>query len=431
VGKFIKFWKVFRANPASSIAFIGLLALFLMIPWPIGGVVRALLRFHDPACSEHIQWDKAFLQPSSGLLFTGFSLNPSPELKIRAKKLRVTFSWPRLLFLQPQVEEIHADKIDMEWQLFSKNPDARLDYAIPTESHLANAKQALDSLRPILSANQIQMEARLLRIFLGQDTFQIENAQIQVAPHGLFWELSLSADGSYINDWPLPNTLDARLDLQDSCTEVQKLKGCWTGGCLVAKGTLGNVKTLSELEMEANGVPLKPFGEFVLPKGAVWKGNVKATIHWKGRIAHPNTWVATGEAELSDVQFLRWPFQKEGTFASSVPQLKERLLLDEIQIPKFALSKGRVKMDSMSVSSDQIQATAKGAWTFPQRLDFRLNGEIEEELYVILPKLTRLALPKSENGGGKFKATLSGTFNWQAIIPDSEHYGTAFRNLFN
>ncbi|HSQ42051.1 MAG TPA: AsmA-like C-terminal region-containing protein [Fibrobacteraceae bacterium] len=168
----------------------------------------------------------------------------------------------------------------------------------------------------------------------------------------------------------------------------------------------------------------------VLPKEARWEGEAQGQLHWKGRIAHPQSWQGEGKAKLEEVQFKRWPFQVEGTFARFMPQLKESLQLDKVEIPSFLLAKGKVHVDSLTAKGKDITVQGKGVWTFPQRLDFRLKGEISGELYKDLPKLARMALPQTEDGSGRFSASFAGTFSWQAIIPDSEHYGTVLRNLF-
>ena len=228
----------------------------------------------------------------------------------------------------------------------------------------------------------------------------------------------------------MPTKLAANLHLSDSSSELRDLSACWDGGCLEGDGTLGTGTKRSQLELSLHGVPLAPFGKFLLPEPGTWMGKVNGKMQWSGRMARPSTWKAEGQLTIKNVIFEHWPFQREETFASFVPVFKDRLKIEELEVPSFNLQNSRVRVDSMVVRGDGLDAIAQGSWSFPQRLDFRLQGTLSEDICEDLPRLTRLALPKTEDGGGKFKASLAGTFHWQALTPDAEHYGTALQNLF-
>jgi hypothetical protein len=265
---------------------------------------------------------------------------------------------------------------------------------------------------------------------MSGDTLSLKEATVSLSQDNDKWDVQLVSRAIHRGSWPLPDQLNASLSFADTSVKVSGLQACWHGGCLDAEGMLGKPGQASSLVFELHGIPLSPFGEFALPEKAQWKGKAKGEFQWEGRIAHPSSWEAKGNLLLRDVRFIRWPFQREGTFANFVPSLSQEMELDRISIPDFNLRANRVRVDSLAGSGDDIEVFGKGSWTFPERLDFRLKGSIQDDLYKSLPALTRLALRKEDDGGG-FRASLAGSFSWQAIIPDSEHYGTALRNLFN
>jgi len=401
-----------------------------MIPFPVDNLVRILLQTHAPNVLPKLEWDQVWLQPSAGLHFSELKIQVRPGLHVIAPRAFVRFSWARLLRLETRIDAVEARVLRIDWDLQGDNADGDLDYAAPTESHLAEIKSALDSLQRILSPQQVQLRSHEWLILTNHDTLRIYNPRLTVIPNNNAWDLRLQSDVVQIADWPLPTKLKAKLLLSDSNMVLRNLSACWSKGCLEGEGTLGKGQKLSKLNLQLHNISLAPFGSFAVPDPAGWKGKASGKITWKGRIARPETWEADGKLEMENVVFSDWPFQREGTFAEFVPIYRKKLEIDQIEIPEFHLEKNRVRVDSMTVSGDGIDAIAQGSWYFPQRLDFRLHGTLSEDVCEDLPHLTRLALPKTKDGGGSFKATLAGTFRWQALTPDAEHYGTVLRNIF-
>lgn len=423
------FWSRFRQHPLSSVALLLLFSLLLMIPWPVGGFVKLFLGMHSPQTLSRLHWDWVLLQPSSGLFFTGLELDVHERLTVRAERVFVRFSWPRLALLETRVEGVRAPEIRIRWDVPRNTPDGSIDFAAPTESHLGQLHSVLDTLREILGEDGASIDARRLVLLMGEDSLLIRSPVIQVTPASGVWEIAMQSGSVRLSNWPLPDKLQVQLSISDSAMRLPSLQACWNGDCLDAKGFLGKGKKLSHLEFALHGIPLRPFGKLVLPDQAAWQGKAHGKFTWDGRIAHPDSWKAKGSVQLKNVQFVHWPFQRETTFANFVPQLSQTFALKRIEVPAFELAAGRVRVDSLHGQGNDMVVQGRGSWAFPQRLDFHLKGSIQGDLYESLPRLTKLALRKEENGGG-FRATLSGTFAWQAIIPDSEHYGTAFRNLF-
>ena len=425
-----KTWAKLRAKKASSIALVALFALLLLIPWPSGAPVRVLLRMHAPETLAMLSWKDAYLQPSGGLLFTELELKPASGVRMHAPSAHVRFSWSRLLMLETRIVGIEADTLSVDWALPANSADADLAYAAPTESHLEQVKPLLDSLAKLIAPSGTGLNIKHLILHLGADTLELADARVDLDHGDKRWELRLETGKARIRSWPLPDKLDAKLEFKDTASALKSLSACWQSGCMTGSGSFGRGRSNSSLTLELDAVPLHPFGAFALPKDAAWNGKASGDVEWEGRIAHPATWKAHGALKLADVAFSKWPFQREGTFAGFVPELAKDLELDQVSIPRFRLEASRIHLDSMDVHSKELKALVRGSWTFPERLDFRITGSMSKDLYERLPRLTRLALPKTEDGGGAFKATLSGTFTWQALSPDSEHFGTVLQNLF-
>jgi len=392
--------------------------------------VRMLLEINDSQISNHLNWDMALLQPSGGLVLTDLEITPIEGLKIKTPLARVRFSWTNLLLLRTRIEGIDSKEIVLDWTLPKTSPEINLDYAAPTEAHIAEAKKALDALQKVIATNGISIKSSRWILAINNDTLTLHDPALHATLNDSCWTIQLNSGNAIRKPWPLPSTLQTTLVLSDTSIHMTSLDACWNGGCLVGEGTLGMGEKHSKLSLEMKDIPLEPFGELALPKKAHWKGKARGKFNWQGRIAHPDSWRVEGSVSMHNVEFLHWPFQRESTFSNFVPELSEKLSIAKIDVPEFKLQAGKVTIDSLHVDAGDLEAVAKGTWTFPERLDFRLTGSIHRDLYEKLPHLTRLALPKTNDGGGSFKATLSGTFAWQAIIPDPEHYGTALRNLF-
>lgn len=400
-----------------------------MIPWPMGGVVRSLLRMHSPENSDKLLWESVYLQPSSGLYFNGLTLNATSRLSIHAPQAFVRFSWSDLMMLETKIQVVQFQILEVQWDVAPNTPDGSLDFASPTESHVAQLKSVLDSLAPVIDESGVQLHAKQMLLLMALDTLSLEHASVSIQQKKNSWGVHLKSGPARRGAWPLPEELLASLSLSDTSMQVSSLQACWNGGCLEGEGKLGMGKKNSQMEFDLQGIPLRPFGVFALPDQADWRGKAVGQFQWEGRIAHPNSWKAQGEVEFCNMIFVQWPFQRESTFSNFVPSLSQVMEIDQVQIPAFTLQNGKVRIDSLTGSGDDLEFTGKGAWTFPQRLDFHLKGTIDGDLYESLPRLTKLALKKEDAGGG-FRASLSGTFMWQALVPGSEHYGTALRNLF-
>jgi hypothetical protein len=425
-----KLWHDLEQQPLPSIALVALFALLLLIPWPAGWIVRPLLAHYDPKILTKLSWDGVYFKPSGGLLFTNLRLDADSGLVIFAPRANIQFSWWKLAFLEPRIEEIQSAQIHIDWMIPGHTPDAKLNYAALTETHLASLLPALDSLRPILATSSIDLDLKQIWINFGADTLKLGHSAIEITPQETSWDLFLHVHNAERKPWPLPPSLKVDMSLENKRIAVLDLQACWDDGCIDANGILADSTGHSSLDMTLDEVPLAPFGNLALSKNARWNGFAYGTVHWSGRIGHPKLWKAKGSLVFTEVEFNDWPFQKDATFASFVPQFKHQILVDSLLIPAFVLQNGNARIDSITMKSPQIDAFARGHWTFPERLNFHMTGSLSKDLYTELPKLTKLALPRTQTGGGSFKATLSGTFTWQTISPDSEHYGTAFRNFF-
>lgn|GEM_PF-3022949 len=425
-----KIWRSLENRPLPSIGLVALFALLLLIPWPAGWAVRILLDAHDPKTLKYLHWGGAYFKPSGGLYFTDLRLEAGPGLVLSTARADVQFSWIQLALLQTRIERIRSEQLKVDWKVSPHSPDGDLSYAALTETHLAEILPALDSLRPILSTSGIDLDIRNVILNMGEDSLQFGFSRIEIEPIDSTWALFLNIQDPIRKPWPLPTRLKSQLSIARRGISVKTMRACWDEGCLDATGMLADSTGNSSLEMILDQVPLTPFGTLALSKKSKWTGLTRGKIQWSGRIGHPKLWKAKGNLTMTSVEFTDWPFQHEATFSSFVPQLKHSLHVDTLRIPSFDLENGKVRVDSIVVKSPQIEALARGNWTFPERLDFHLTGALSKDLYSQLPSLTKLALPRTQSGGGSFKATLAGTYTWQSINPDAEHYSTAFHNLF-
>jgi hypothetical protein len=423
----IQKWKAALARPRLLILLVPL--ALLIVPWPVGGVVRFLLDLNDSRTSSHLEWESVALRPVQGLLFHKVALEPVPGLVVSAPFAKVRFSWLRLLLLQTRVEAVVADTVTIEWTL-SGSADAGLDQAVPTETHVAIAKQALDSIGRVLSASTVQIQSKVWLVSLNGQRLRLNAPRASLAGEQGRWNINLRTDSVLLRSWPMPDGLDITVVLGDSLL-VKNLQADMGEGSIRAHGTLGQRGKKSIMNLEVKTIPLEPFGDFALDRGAQWKGFASGKIHWQGRIAHPSSWKAEGSVDLSQVQFLRWNFQREGVFSVFVPDFRNRMVIDKIGVQKFELESSRVEMNNLRIESSDIHATAQGAWTFPDRLQFRITGELSRNLYANLPALTRLGLPKAKGGGGLFHAIFSGSFSQQTLAPVAVSMGTVLHNIFN
>ena len=207
------------------------LAILSLVPWPMGPAVRFLLEKNDPTILQHLHWKHVFWQPSGGLLFTDLTLKPSTDLQVRAPWLRVGFSWFHLLQLQTRITSLHGDQVSIHWVLPKGNPDAKVSYAIPTESHLAGLLLALNSLQTVL-ATDVKVEAKHLDLHLGKDSMQIFSPRTTFSQHAKSWEMELRTGRIHRNRWPLPGRLQLGVILSDSALICKRLRAYWGNGCL-------------------------------------------------------------------------------------------------------------------------------------------------------------------------------------------------------
>ena len=427
VYKWLKNWRCHLRRPWPYLL-LALLAL-LCIPWPVAPLVRPLLQISSPYAAEHLRFESVQLRPIQGLLFEDLELRPLPGMVLRSPYARLQFSWVRLCLLQTRIESIAADTLQLDWELPETSRDSRLPYAIPTESHLASLREALDSLHGVL-ASYVTVSSRSWQLHLDGHSLSIQKprARLEGAPGQ--WQLELHTDSLSLRKWPLPQHLEASLRLGDTL-RLSSLTARYGTGYLQAKGELSASRRPSSLSLTLHDIPLEPFGDFALPASSRWTGKVNGHVDWKGHIAHPQSWKANGKAELSHIRFHRWSFQRHGLFYTFLPDFRENLELSSINVPAFTLSRSRVEIDSMSIRSPSIQGQAQGSWTFPERLRFSLSGTLSPELYQGLSPVARLGLPQTRDGGASFRALFSGDFGYQTLAPTQISMGTVLGNLFD
>lgn len=407
---------------------LALLAL-LCIPWPVGSLVRPLLQISSPYTAQRLSWESVQLRPIQGLLFKNLELRPLPGMVLRSPYARLQFSWVRLALLQTRIESIAADTLTLDWELPSASRDSRLPYAIPTESHLASLREALDSLHGVL-ASYATVSSTSWQLRLDGHSLAISKPRARLEGSPGHWELELHTDSLSLRKWPLPRHLEAILLLGDTL-RLSSLKARYGTGSLQAQGELSASRRPSMLSIDFHDLPLEPFGDFALPSSASWKGKANGQVEWQGHIAHPKSWTAEGKLELSQVTFHRWSFQRHGLFHTFLPGFREDLDFSSISLPAFTLSHSRVDIDTLRIRSPQIQAHAQGSWTFPERLRFSLTGTLSPELYQGLSPLARLGLPQTRDGGAAFRAYFQGDFGYQTLAPTQISMGTVLSNLFD
>lgn len=408
------------------------LVVLLLIPVPIGFVVRPLLDAYQPKLSEQVQWKSVRFQLARGLLFDSLQVKISKKMRVSSPAARVQFSWLALASLEARVTDLHADTIRIHWRLPGKGADASLTEPVPTESHLVQVAVVLDSLSPLLSESGVELQAEYIALQLTKEaSFVLRDLDAEIdAKNDTTWAMELDAHDLEIADWPLPDLLQGNMQLTPHQVDIGDLEACWDGGCLQGEGQLLDREN-SHFAFKIDDVPLLPFARFALPQSAIWQGKAQGSVEWNGRIAHPKTWDGHGKLVMKQMKIAQWPFQKEGLVANLASVFQKELVFQSFEINSFQLENGSVEVESMQYQTDMFEGSGKGRWRFPESLYFQLNGVIAKETYLQLPGITRLALEKDDQGGAKFQVRLEGNFRNQKISPTHNTVGTFLKNLFD
>ena len=96
----------------------------------------------------------------------------------------------------------------------------------------------------------------------------------------------------------------------------------------------------------------------------------------------------------------------------------------------FRLDKGKIRFGEISANGDVLKFKSTGWADFDGRLEQDFVGELSQNFTEKLPKLVRSGLERTEDGGGRFKCRITGTFHKPRVEIDKGVYNRAFKNLF-
>jgi len=96
----------------------------------------------------------------------------------------------------------------------------------------------------------------------------------------------------------------------------------------------------------------------------------------------------------------------------------------------FRLDKGKIRFREIAANGDVLKFKSTGWADFDGRLEQDFVGELSQKFTEKLPKLVRSGLERTEDGGGRFKCRITGTFHKPRVEIDKGVYNRAFKNLF-
>jgi len=96
----------------------------------------------------------------------------------------------------------------------------------------------------------------------------------------------------------------------------------------------------------------------------------------------------------------------------------------------FQLDGGKINFSEIVAAGDILTFKSVGWADFEGKLVQNFEGELSPDFTRKLPKLVRNGLERTENGGGRFKCRITGTFHKPRVEVDKAVYNRAFKNLF-
>jgi len=96
----------------------------------------------------------------------------------------------------------------------------------------------------------------------------------------------------------------------------------------------------------------------------------------------------------------------------------------------FQLDGGKIRFREIVGTGDILTFKSAGWADFEGRLVQDFEGELNPTFTAKIPKFVRNGLERTENGGGRFKCRITGTFHKPRVEVDKKVYNRAFKNLF-
>ncbi|MDR2578255.1 MAG: AsmA-like C-terminal region-containing protein [Chitinispirillales bacterium] len=141
---------------------------------------------------------------------------------------------------------------------------------------------------------------------------------------------------------------------------------------------------------------------------------------------------AKGSAVVTELTAVEIALQRTPA-VSQVSRDLRTLLFSEVK-SDFHLAGGRVNFDEITGTGEVMSFRSTGWIDFEGRMRQNLVGEFSENFTKRLPRLIRNSLEPTEEGGGRFKCGISGTFHRPRVEIDRSMYDRAvggfFRDLF-
>jgi len=96
----------------------------------------------------------------------------------------------------------------------------------------------------------------------------------------------------------------------------------------------------------------------------------------------------------------------------------------------YQLEGGKIIFSEITAAGDILSFKSTGWAGFDGKLVQNFEGEFSPEFTKKLPKIARNGLEKTDDGGGRFKCRITGTFHKPRVEVDKAVYNRAFKNLF-
>lgn len=400
-----------------SMALFALLVISVFANLLVEPIGRHLISKHAPALGRQIPKNSLSWNLWNGVHIKGLELkNLSPIFKtIKVKKMWINISYFSLLG-----EELELDHIQIEGlELLSKyGPKSTLNHFSKGSKKIIH-----QDLRKLLEDASIQVIQTQFKDPTNKPFLRIDQLNLNT----VFYKNQLELEGNFTTANLLGlevRDLDYHIHLQPQNIKLKIPNVEWKGAQIEFQSNIRRKRgiLLHESDIIFKKLPLKHASELVFNKYLPFNPHVKGHMNAEGTLFNIKSWRGKGKLSTGSFAISEMDFQNTPLIKKQMPILSS-IQVQELNLPQFTFSKGKMYWDSLTLTTNGMEVTAKGHIDLSSRFYLRGTTSLDRETYENLPTLSQTAFDPVEDRY-QVPIELKGDFDHQEIL----NMGSIMRN---